>query len=107
MYNGARVLNAQPHGEGSATFVNGDKYTGQWVNGLMHGKGNEIKFDGEVFNGQFENGFKHGPGRLTDGRTNGQQISTLRTPRLSSLAPLLQWAGSYGFLKSELLVERF
>ena len=37
-------------------FPNGDKYEGEWKNGLMHGKGNLIKNDGTKKEGIWKEG---------------------------------------------------
>ena len=37
-------------------FPNGDKYEGEWKNGLMHGKGTLIKNDGTKKEGIWKNG---------------------------------------------------
>jgi phosphatidylserine/phosphatidylglycerophosphate/cardiolipin synthase-like enzyme len=53
------------------TFPNGEKYSGQWKNGLPHGYGTYVYSDRSVFQGSFENGKENGKGVLisaTDGR---------------------------------------
>ena len=53
------------NGIGSYTYLNGDKYEGEWVINEKHGTGkmNYIK-EGEFF-GRFENGKRHGEGVFT------------------------------------------
>jgi hypothetical protein len=42
-------------GRGIFTYVNGDEYNGQWVNGKMHGRGKFVWSNGEVFDGDWAN----------------------------------------------------
>lgn len=52
------------NGKGTATFLSGERYTGQWKNEKRHGKGRSI-IDGEfpmVYDGYWKDDKKHGKG---------------------------------------------
>ena len=86
-YEGARNEEGQYHGLGTATFHNGHKYKGAWMQGLMDGKGtftwsNGISYTGtmqrgrirgrgtlrwkggNVYDGEVLDGFRHGKGKF-------------------------------------------
>lgn len=53
------------HGEGSITFSNGDRYTGQWKDHYREGQGQFFFADGRVYKGNFVRNRFHGHGVLT------------------------------------------
>lgn len=52
-------------GEGTAKFINGDSYIGQYLNGKRHGTGTYKHANNCQYTGQWDNGLKHGQGTLT------------------------------------------
>jgi hypothetical protein len=55
----------RPHGHGSFTDpATGDRYEGDWLDGLYHGQGTLIKRNGIVYQGWFVQGLKEGEGVL-------------------------------------------
>lgn len=63
-YKGA-LKGGRPHGHGSFTDAStGDKYQGEWLDGLYHGQGTLTKRNGIVYQGDFFEGAKHGQGVL-------------------------------------------
>lgn len=63
-YNGYVVANKMS-GFGKLTFENGDKYEGNFKNGIFNGQGTFTSASGWVYEGQFKNGLAHGQGKLT------------------------------------------
>lgn len=63
-YNGYVVANKMS-GFGTLTFENGDKYEGNFKNGIFNGQGTFTSASGWVYEGQFKNGLAHGQGKLT------------------------------------------
>ena len=69
-YSGAPI----PHGRGTMTHVNGDKYEGEFKNGMHHGKGTYTwgsgPNKGDRYVGEFKDGNWNGKGTYTfkDGR---------------------------------------
>ncbi len=57
--------NGLMHGWGIYYAKNGDRYEGEFENDLRHGKGTLTTVDGERYVGAFVNGMKHGRGSLT------------------------------------------
>jgi hypothetical protein len=50
---------------GTYIWPNGNKYTGDWVDGRFYGKGTLSRKDGSSYTGDFENGKYHGTGTYT------------------------------------------
>ena len=68
-------------GEGTAKFINGDQYTGQYLNGKRHGRGTYKHHNGCHYDGQWDNGLKHGQGALTypdKGKFTGEWVAGKR-----------------------------
>ncbi|CAK4085668.1 unnamed protein product [Aphanomyces euteiches] len=63
-YEGERVNNCF-HGQGIATFVNGQVYSGSFCNGRMHGFGKLVWPDGVVYEGNFEYNELSGRGKYS------------------------------------------
>jgi hypothetical protein len=63
--------NGLRHGEGTQTWLDGDRYIGGWKNGQRHGRGNHTYADGRNHQGAYEDGWMHGPGvmRWPEGKT--------------------------------------
>lgn len=64
-YEGAKLSNGLPHGEGQAIFQNGCKYRGQFHHGRLHGVGRYEWPDGLVYEGEFDQGEISGTGKYT------------------------------------------
>ena len=61
-----------PNGEGTLTYTNGDRYTGNFSDGKFQGKGNFISKSGKwQFSGNFSDGQADGKGTMTlpDGKS--------------------------------------
>uniref|UniRef100_A0A7S0TYP7 Uncharacterized protein n=2 Tax=Hemiselmis andersenii TaxID=464988 RepID=A0A7S0TYP7_HEMAN len=58
------------HGQGTATYLNGDRYDGEWSLGKRSGLGRYAHGSGDVFEGMWSNERKHGLGvdTFADGR---------------------------------------
>jgi hypothetical protein len=64
VYNGdVRVSDAKRHGTGTCTFSTGDRYVGQWKDGVMSGRGKYSYVNGEEYEGEFLNDQMSGIGR--------------------------------------------
>ncbi|MTB64462.1 hypothetical protein GGG87_05595 [Streptococcus sp. zg-86] len=63
-YQGTLVANKMS-GQGSLTFENGDKYKGEFKNGIFNGKGTYVSATGWTYEGEFKNGIADGNGKLT------------------------------------------
>lgn len=55
----------EPNGDGVLRLDNGDRYEGQFLEGLFHGEGTYTWKNGAVYRGEFENGEIHGQGVYT------------------------------------------
>jgi hypothetical protein len=60
------------HGRGIYTFVNGETYEGHWKKWKRHGKGVVTYAKGETYEGHWKKGRRHGWGTLT---VNGQDYT--------------------------------
>ena len=47
------------------TFPNGDKYVGEFAEGLFHGQGTYTLSNGQQYTGTWQEGKRHGQGTLT------------------------------------------
>tara|TARA_Y100000590_G_C15719131_1_gene1012912 strand:+ start:1860 stop:3098 length:1239 start_codon:yes stop_codon:yes gene_type:complete len=54
--------NFEPHGIGNFVWANGDKYFGEWKNGTSHGTGTKMWKDGREYSGTFKNDKLDGEG---------------------------------------------
>ena len=54
VYNGSFNDKGQKHGMGTYLFTDGERYEGQWHNGLMHGQGTYYENDSGKYVGQFK-----------------------------------------------------
>ena len=52
-------------GNGVLTYINGDKYDGEWKNNMMHGQGVFEHNKGDIYNGTWKNNKKSGYGVYT------------------------------------------
>lgn len=59
------VRDGVPHGSGSLTSDEGDRYEGTWRDGLRYGRGTMEWADGSSYTGQWQTGEMHGEGTLT------------------------------------------
>jgi len=57
--------NGLPHGKGSYTLANGSKHTGEYKNGVPEGKGTSTYAEGGSYVGEFKNGKPNGYGTAT------------------------------------------
>jgi hypothetical protein len=65
VYNGEFDEDGLMSGSGTIDYMNGDQYSGDFVEGLMHGAG-KMKFNnGAVYVGEFKNDLLHGDGEYT------------------------------------------
>ncbi len=46
------AVNGKPHGQGTTTYANGDKYIGEWKGDIKHGQGTLTWSDGSKFVGE-------------------------------------------------------
>lgn len=63
-YKGS-VVASKMSGQGNLTFENGDKYEGEFKNGIFDGKGTFTSASGWTYEGEFKNGIADGKGKLT------------------------------------------
>ena len=68
-------MSGKPHGQGTRTFTNGDKYVGEWKNGKENGNGKRNSPDGSTFSAgrKYEGEWKDGKpwnGILSDKKGN-------------------------------------
>ena len=70
-YHGCLNDAGKPHGEGTLKFKSGDKYSGEWKDGIRNGEGTYTWTDGDKYVGEFRNGKRNGEGTMT--HTNGNQ----------------------------------
>lgn len=56
-------------GSATASYPNGDTYTGDFLDGRKHGPGIYTYANGDVYDGVYENDLRHGLGRFTNGST--------------------------------------
>jgi hypothetical protein len=61
-YEGEMTGNNVRHGKGTYVWTNGDRYTGDWINGVISGKGIYFYANGCTYEGKFLNGKRHGKG---------------------------------------------
>ena len=64
-YEGESKDDGTPHGHGTYTFSDGDKYIGEYQHGEKHGQGTYIYNYGDKYEGGFKNGLRHGQGTYT------------------------------------------
>ena len=53
------------NGLGTYSWANGDKYVGEWKDGLNHGQGTYTWADGDKYVGEYKDGLMHGQGTYT------------------------------------------
>ena len=58
-------LNGVPHGLGTYTFANGDKYVGEWKDGMRNGQGTNTFANGDKYVGEWKDAKYHGLGTAT------------------------------------------
>lgn len=52
------------NGKGRWLYANGDRYIGEFVNGISHGRGAYYYANGDIYKGEFTNGERHGYGTM-------------------------------------------
>ena len=62
------------HGHGTYYYGNGNKYVGQWKDGVQHGKGTYTYLDGSKYVGEWKDGKMHGQGTLSYPDNGGEYI---------------------------------
>lgn len=78
-----KFVQGKMEGKGTLKYKDGRKYEGQFVNGLMEGKGTLTYKDGSKYVGEFKAGKKHGRGVQTDKAGNkyeGEFVNDLPAP---------------------------
>lgn len=64
-------------GQGTANYINGDVYTGTFVQGRRTGKGKYAFVNGDAYEGHYQENRKHGLGKMTfAGNGTGEEEST-------------------------------
>ena len=53
------------HGQGTYTFLDGEKYVGEWKDGKEHGQGTYTSTNGDKYVGEHKDGKEHGQGTKT------------------------------------------
>ena len=48
----------RPHGVGTLVYPDGNKYVGEFMNGLFHGQGTQTYPDGGEYKGSWKNGVR-------------------------------------------------
>ena len=56
------------NGLGTYSWANGDKYVGEWKDGLNHGQGTYTWADGDKYVGEYKDGLMHGQGTYAWGK---------------------------------------
>ena len=54
------------YGNGEEIFQNGDRYFGEYINGVADGYGEYYWADGSIYKGDFKHGVRHGYGIWSD-----------------------------------------
>jgi hypothetical protein len=70
------------HGKGKMDFHNGDKYTGDWIDGNMTGQGVSTLANGTRSEGQFKDNRMHGKGTMdyaNGTKYTGDWVDDIRT----------------------------
>ena len=62
--------NNKRHGQGTYTFASGSKYVGEFKNSNYNGQGTYTYADGDKYFGEYKNGKKHGQGIFTFGHSS-------------------------------------
>ena len=55
-YTGETNSKGQPHGQGTATVADGNKYTGEWKVGKLNGHGTYTFANGDTYTGEWKKG---------------------------------------------------
>jgi len=66
--------NGLQNGEGTFIFTNGNKYIGQWKDGKRHGHGIFTTTGGSKYDGQWENNYRKGAGTFTKVNEKGSSL---------------------------------
>merc|ERR1712071_455244 len=91
-YEGDRNDDGERHGDGKATFRNGDTFEGSYEHGLRHGRGAYMWANGNAkYEGEYYRGKRNGAGRMyypdgsmyegnwNDNQRNGAGMTDIRT----------------------------
>jgi len=79
-------------GEGQLVWSNGNRYVGEFRQGLKHGKGRDMLASGTVYDGDFVNGFWEGQGTLETG-TGGTYVGEFKQGMLSGKGKYVSFDG--------------
>ena len=64
IYHGLVDRHGKANGQGTMTYVNGDKYEGQFTDDKANGHGTYLYANGDTYEGEFKDDEKHGQGTM-------------------------------------------
>ena len=73
------------HGNGTDFFSNGDVYVGQYCNGKPEGFGQYKWTNGNTYTGEFLNGMKHGKGKWKKRNVDGSESNSGNGSKLCNM----------------------
>ena len=77
-YKGDVVIE-KPHGVGTVVYPDGNKYVGEWMNGLFHGQGTQTYPEGGKYEGGWKNGVRwNGTSYDKDGKIYDKYVNGVK-----------------------------